>query len=264
MELTINHTTRYTYDLPVQYALQKLRLRPSDSPMQKVLEWDVSVENGIVEATYSDHLRNLTSLVSADRATQEILITARGRVETADTAGVLGKVYTRAPLWYFQQPTERTVAGRGVTALSKMVDGTDVLGQLHNLSAAILAAVPYRAGHTETTTTVEEALTIGAGVCQDHAQIFIAAARAAGLPARYVSGYLMMNSRVDQDASHGWAEVHLDDLGWVGFDVSNGISPDERYVRLAIGRDAKEAAPIAGMRIGSSNESMIVSVQVQQ
>ena len=74
----------------------------------------------------------------------------------------------------------------------------------------------------------------------------------------------MMNDRVDQDASHGWAEVHLDALGWVGFDVSNRISPDERYVRLAIGRDAKEASPISGMRIGSGNESMIVSLQIQQ
>ena len=74
----------------------------------------------------------------------------------------------------------------------------------------------------------------------------------------------MMNDRVDQDASHAWAEAHVEGLGWVGFDVSNGISPDERYVRIATGLDYRDAAPVSGMRMGTANESMIVSVQVQQ
>ncbi len=74
----------------------------------------------------------------------------------------------------------------------------------------------------------------------------------------------MMNDRVEQDATHAWAEAYIDELGWVGFDVSNGISPDERYVRLAVGLDAKEASPISGIRLGSATESMIVSLQVQQ
>ena len=78
------------------------------------------------------------------------------------------------------------------------------------------------------------------------------------------SGYLMMNDRIDQDASHAWAEAHIGGLGWVGFDVSNGISPDERYVRIATGLDYRGAAPVSGMRMGTSGESMIVSVQVQQ
>lgn len=265
MELTISHTTRYSYEQPVNYALQKVRLRPSDGRLQKVLAWDINVLNGQIELVYDDHLRNQTALISADRAATEIVITARGRVETPDdVAGILGKTYTRAPLWYFQQPTDRTLPGKGIKGLARTINGTDTLGELHELSAAIRDAVPYQGGHTDASTTAEDALGIGAGVCQDHAQIFVAAARVAGLPARYVSGYLMMNDRVDQDASHGWAEVHLDSLGWVGFDVSNGISPDGRYVRLAIGRDAKEAAPISGMRIGSGQESMIVSVQVQQ
>jgi len=105
------------------------------------------------------------------------------------------------------------------------------------------------------------------GVCQDHAQIMITAARELGHPARYVSGYLMMTDRIDQDATHAWAEVHMDDIGWVGFDVSNGYSPDERYVRVATGLDYRDAAPISGLRIDNSaggNETMQVSIQVQQ
>ncbi|CAN0514404.1 unnamed protein product, partial [Scytosiphon promiscuus] len=113
-------------------------------------------------------------------------------------------------------------------------------------------------------TTAEQALDGNAGVCQDHAHIFIAAARELGYPARYISGYLMMDDRVDQDASHAWAEVYVPHLGWVGIDVSNIISPDERYVRIATGLDFNEASPIRGMRIGNSDERMVVSLQVQQ
>ena len=128
----------------------------------------------------------------------------------------------------------------------------------------ILSQNPYNQSSTKAATTAEEALEMGGGVCQDHAQIFIAACRYAGLPARYVSGYLMMTDRIDQDASHAWAEVHLDDLGWVGFDVSNSMCPDATYVRLAMGMDSLDASPVSGMRFGSSDESMIVSLQVQQ
>ena len=74
----------------------------------------------------------------------------------------------------------------------------------------------------------------------------------------------MINDKVDQDATHAWAEAHVDDLGWVGFDVSNGMSPDERYVRIAVGRDARDASPNEGMRMGAAQEQMIVSLQVQQ
>jgi transglutaminase-like putative cysteine protease len=102
------------------------------------------------------------------------------------------------------------------------------------------------------------------GVCQDHSHIFVAAARAMGYPARYVSGYLMMNDRVHQDASHAWAEAHVEGVGWVGFDVSNGISPDARYVRVATGLDYREAAPVSGLRFGRGGEALSIDIQVQQ
>jgi transglutaminase-like putative cysteine protease len=101
-------------------------------------------------------------------------------------------------------------------------------------------------------------------VCQDHAHVFIGAARSVGVPARYVSGYLMMNDRIDQEATHAWAEAHVDGLGWVGFDVSNWISPDPRYVRVATGRDYRDAAPITGVVFGTSTEDLHVDVAVEQ
>lgn len=265
MKLHITHSTRYRYDRPVDYALQKVRLRPLSSVLQNVGPWDVIIEGGKTEAGYQDHYGNHTDLVSATPRTEALTITARGVVETKDTAGVLGHVYGRAPLWHFQQPTVLTGPGKGIKDLSAVIGkAKDTLDGLHDLSLAIIGAAPYEIGKTTATTTAEQALDLGGGVCQDHANIFVSAARVAGLPARYISGYLMMDDRVDQDASHAWAEVHLPDLGWVGFDVSNGISPDARYVRIAVGRDARDAAPIAGLRMGASHEQMVVSVQVQQ
>ena len=135
---------------------------------------------------------------------------------------------------------------------------------LHELSAHILSTVEYRTGATGVDTNAEQAITAGAGVCQDHAHIFVAAARSMGYPARYVSGYLMMDDRVHQDASHAWAEVHVEALGWVGFDISNGISPDRRYVRVATGLDYRDAAPISGVRFGAGGEAMSIDIQVQE
>ncbi|MBU2360429.1 transglutaminase family protein [Loktanella sp. M215] len=265
MDLRITHTTTYSYDQPVSYALQRLHLRPQSNVMQTVLDWSLEVEGGVVELTCDDHHGNIMDLVNTTRGATELKVTASGTVRTQDKAGVMGKVYGAAPLWHFTQQTHLTEPSKAIRALAKPLKTTDnPLRDLHAVSAAILNAVPYATGQTYTETTAEEALAGGAGVCQDHAHIMISAARVAGMPARYVSGYLLLDDRIDQDASHAWAEVHLPTLGWVGFDVSNGISPDMRYVRIAIGRDARDAAPIQGVRMGPGDESLIVTLQVQQ
>lgn len=265
MLLNIRHTTTYRYDQPVDYALQKVRLRPQQGVVQTVLNWDVSVSGGVIETHYEDHYGNHVDLVNVDRGAQEVAITAGGTVDTLDPTGIFGKVYGRAPLWHFMQPTPATTAGAGIRALAEDVGAAaDLVNALHRLSDRILEAAPYEMGKTKNSTVAEEALQIGAGVCQDHAQIFIAAARSEGIAARYVSGYLMINDQIDQEATHAWAEAHVDGLGWVGFDVSNGVSPDEKYVRIAIGRDARDASPNEGMRMGAAREQMIVSLQVQQ
>ena len=265
MKLTIRHVTQYSYDAPVSYGLQQLRLTPLSSPHQTVLNWQVAVSGGHQELAFQDQYQNQTLLVQADPGATQISVQVSGAVETHGNDGIFGKIYGVAPLWHFTQSTERTKAGKGIRGLAKDHLGkADRLSALHDLSAAILAALPYGKAETFAGTSAEEALNAGGGVCQDHAQIFVSAARVAGIPARYVSGYLMMDDRIDQDASHAWAEAHIDGLGWVGFDISNRISPDERYVRVATGLDSRDAAPITGMRLGAAAESMIVSLQIQQ
>ncbi len=266
MLLKIEHETRYNYDKPVQYGLQQLRLRPKERPGQRILDWNIEIEGGLLELSFEDQHCNHVDLINIERGRSEIVIRCSGEVENTDGSGVIGRHAGFAPLWYFKRATALTKPEAETVKLVASLgqDYDNDIVRLHALSALVTDKVSYKAGETNAETTAEQALKIGGGVCQDHAHIFCAAARSLGFPARYVSGYLMMSDRVDQDATHAWAEVYVDHIGWVGFDVSNGYSPDERYVRVATGLDYREASPISGLRYGAGSEDMIVSLQVQQ
>ncbi len=270
MRLAIRHTTHYTFSEPVVHALQRLRLTPKETQGQSILDWQMDYENAYAELEHEDQHFNTVSLISVEPGSREVTVTCRGTVETRDSAGVIGRHSGHLPLWSFLGQTKLTKPGVKLRALVReLSDGSDENQQskldfLHALSAKIREHVAYRTGTTAVNTTAEEALDAGEGVCQDHTHIFLGAARAADIPARYVSGYLMMNDRIDQEATHAWAEAHIDGLGWVGFDISNGISPDPRYIRVATGRDYREAAPVTGISFGSAEHVLTVNVAVEQ
>ena len=262
MRLKISHTTEYHYDDPVQYSLQRLRLTPKSQPGQIVRNWKTTVHGAHLEAGYSDHFGNHVDLVSTNAEQVTIRIVAEGEVETEDRAGVFGPHQGFVPLWLFLRETPLTKPGKLIRDLAKASTGDNELARMHALMGAIHETVAYKPGETATDTTAEQALEKKQGVCQDHAHILLSAARNIGIPARYVSGYLLMEEP-EQTASHAWAEVHLQGLGWVGFDAANNICPDARYVRLSTGLDYKDAAPISGMVMGKAAETMNVSITVE-
>lgn len=266
MRLAIRHTTRYTFAGPVAHALQRVRLTPKATHGQSIREWTMDYRNARPELEYDDQHHNHVTLLSVEPGADEVVIGCQGIVETSDLAGVIGRHTGHLPLWSFVTQTELTRPGTRLRQLVRTVDTPerDRLAYLHALSAAVRDQIAYGKGATGVRTTAEQAVEAGCGVCQDHAHVFIGAARLAGIPARYVSGYLMMNDRIDQEATHAWAEAHVEGLGWVGFDVSNGISPDPRYVRVATGRDYRDAAPITGITIGTRTDELHVAVAVEQ
>lgn len=266
MRLFISHTTTYRFSQPALHGLQRLRLKPKDTHGQTIREWDMHFDGARIEVEYEDHHHNATTLVSLEPGAGEVSVTCKGLVDTSDKAGIIGHHAGHMPLWSFLRPTVLTRPGPRVRALVSSVkaDRDNRLDFLHALSDMVRAEIEYRPGVTDVDTTAEQALATGQGVCQDQAQVFISAGRLAGVPMRYVGGYLMMNDRVEQDAGHGWAEAHVEGLGWVGFDVSNGISPDERYVRVASGCDYSEAAPVTGVAAGAGRISLHVSVEVRE
>ncbi len=266
MRLKIGHTTRYAFSHPVVHGLQRLRLTPKNTQGQKVLDWDMWLSGAAFEVEYDDHHHNLTTLISVEPGASHVEVHCEGVVVTADNNGVVGAHSGSMPLWAFAEQSVLTRPGARMRGLLAQIGAArgDRLAVLHDLSRLILETVRYAPGETQVHTSAEEAAALGVGVCQDHAHIFIGAARALGVPARYVSGYLMMDDRTEQEAGHAWAEAHVEHLGWVGFDISNGISPDERYVRVATGRDYREAAPVTGMSWGPGESLLEVRLAVEQ
>jgi len=264
MRLKISHRTEYSYDVPLGYALQRVRLTPQNGAGQKILSWEIRIEGAKEEVRYVDGFGNETRLLSVERNQQSVVIEAVGEVETKDVSGVMGAHRGFSPLWLYRQETALTKTGDGLRVLAADVDESDDLARLHRLMDMVAERVAYEPDATSSVTPAEDALALGKGVCQDHAHIFIGAARLSGFPARYVSGYLMKLEGADQAASHAWAEAHVKGLGWVGFDASNRMSPDETYVCLATGRDYRDAAPIAGIRLGQAAEKLAVHITVEQ
>lgn len=266
MRLAIRHTTRYRFSEPAHYGLQRLRLTPKETQGQSIIDWTREYQGAREELSYDDQHHNHVTLVSVEEGTQEVVVVSRGTVETRDVAGVLGPHSGHLPLWAFLSHTPLTRPGPRIRQLIASVERSEegMVPTLHNLSARIRERVVYDVGHTDAQTTAEDACASGRGVCQDHAQIFIAAARALEIPARYVSGYLMMDDRIEQEATHAWAEAWVHNLGWVGFDISNGISPDPRYVRIATGRDYRDAAPVTGVSFGTPSGELSVDLAVEQ
>lgn len=264
MRLKIRHDTHYRFDGPVSFGLQQIRKTPKTSDVQTVLNWETDVRGGRKELAFEDHHRNVTELISFERDVTELTVTSMGEVELQSTTGVVGPHLGPAPLWLYRRQTSRTAAKSGVRALLRNLPEGETLDQLHALSRHIHDEIAFEVGASEPNWSAEEAIAAGRGVCQDHTHIFLACAREIGVPARYVSGYLMLNDAIAQEAMHAWAEAHVDGLGWVGFDVSNGISPDTRYVRVATGLDYSDAAPVSGTRIGGDGEALEVRIDVAQ
>jgi transglutaminase-like putative cysteine protease len=266
MLLSVEHLTRYIYSTPVRGVVQSHRLMPSAFDGQRVIDWQVLVSDGLKGGAFRDGAGDLVQGWSVQGPVQEIEVRVTGRVETVDLAGVLrGHRELVAPEAYLRD-TEATRIDAALAALAEVGMGVEnPLSSAHALCDAVSAAIAYRPGATEAKTTAAEALALGEGVCQDHAQAMIAMARHCGLPARYVSGYLLTAGlEAPGEAAHAWAEVHIPGLGWVGFDPANECCPDDRYIRLGSGLDAQDAAPIRGTSRGGSAESLVVAVAVQQ
>ena len=266
MKLKISHETVYRYDHPIRNFVQSLRLTPSVFEGQKAHDWLIDVSGGVKGPSFRDGAGDWIEGWTVRGPAEEVVVRITGRIETRDTAGVLrGHREMIHPMAYLRD-TKATRADAALGNLAESVsNASDKLDLAHKLSAAVHGAIAYHSGVTETQTTAAEALELGEGVCQDHAHALIALARLRGMPGRYVSGYLhSTRDGQSHDAAHAWAEIHVEGLGWVGFDAANACCPDERYVRLGSGLDAADAAPIRGIAIGEGLEKLDVAVRVEE
>ena len=265
MQLIVHHSTTYFYAEPARRVTQLLRLTPASFTGQTVLDWRIDVDRDVRLREGRDGFGNVTHMLYVDSPIESLAISVAGRVLTEDRAGVVQGLPHDLPREVFLRATELTAAGPAVAELARwFADGDETeIARLHRLAGRLYDSLTFDTEATEVETAAEEALAAGHGVCQDFAHVFIAAARAAGVPARYVSGHLFRRDGAHfQEAGHAWVEAWVEDLGWVAFDPMNGISTDDAYVRIACGLDYRGAAPIAGARSGGGREQLSVEVRV--
>ncbi len=227
-----------------------------------VRKWQVTVNDELVHPGARTGHGDRCALWSAAAAPGEIAICASGIIETEDRSGLVTGLTVRPNPAIFLRETDQTRADKAIRELVPP-PGEDHIPWLHALMGTVNQQLPYVSGVTTSQTTAMEALKAGAGVCQDHAHLFIAAARAHGVPARYVCGY-MLSGEAEQELheTHAWAEAWVEGLGWTAFDPSTGLCPTERYVRMSTGLDAFDASPIRGHAIGGGSVGVSADVRI--
>ena len=259
MRIRIDYTTIYDYDRPAHGVVQLLRVQPRSGRDQLVHRWRIDLDADGALRPGTDPFGNWTHLFTADAAIRRLTLTVTGEVDTSEAHGAVRGFAEPLPPAMFLRSTALTTPDPAIAAFAQdLGDGHTTLDQLHALNAALYEAMAFDAAATGTGTDAATAFAQKSGVCQDYTHIFCTAARGLGIPARYVSGHYVRAEA--QPAGHAWAEALVPDLGWVGFDPTNGISTTPAHVRVAVGLDYLDAAPVRGARRGGGTETMAVRV----
>jgi transglutaminase-like putative cysteine protease len=267
MRLSVSHKTTYHYDTPATRVVQVLRLTPRNHEGQYVTAWRIDVSADCRLVQHEDAFGNITHAFAADGPLPELTVLVEGEVETRDAQGVVRAAVERFPPSLYLRETQLTACDAGIAefaAATRQEAGAEALGMLHGLLARLNGEMEHDPDPTQVATTASEAFALRRGVCQDLTHVFIAAARNLGVPARYVRGYFFHEDADATDSGHAWAEAFVDGLGWVAFDVVNGICATDAHARVAVGLDYLGAAPVRGMRVGGGAETLAVDIHIDQ
>lgn len=278
MRLSICHRTIYRYDRPAEYAAQVLRMTPRSFEGMRVLSWKVGTAGGGRLTAFEDGFGNASHVHTLAHLHDTVDVRVEGVVETVDTDGIVRGTRESLPLDAWMRATALTAVSPAIARLAAHAASTAGTGRvLHRLMELVAEHVTYRKGITGVHTTAAAALEGGSGVCQDHAHVFVSAARTLGIPARYVGGYLCTegdaltvtdeaSGAVPPESGHAWAEAFDRSRGWMAFDAANAAVPGPRYVRTSVGLDYESASPVRGVRRDRSGvsgaETLEVDVQV--
>jgi transglutaminase-like putative cysteine protease len=264
--LSIAHETDYRYSGDAVESHMELRLRPSSGDGQIVVRHRLNVRPDAQVRGYVDGFGNQVQYFNLHQPHDRLEILSELTVET----GLSQATETPGPepfdFLLFRPPVTDTAGvrrlGRNVR-LAEPNGPEEVEGAMERLMQLIAGNFRYTPDVTTVTTDVDEVLRKRRGVCQDFAHLLIAMSRTQGIPCRYVSGYVYAGSGEPvTGASHAWADAWIPGRGWKSYDPTHpGLSLD-RYVRLAVGRDYRDAAPTRGVYTGSARSDMEVRVDI--
>jgi transglutaminase-like putative cysteine protease len=274
VRIAVSHTTRVEHDDPVVESVMDVRLGPLSDEHQRWRHFDLRIAPHASVRRYTDAFGNAAHLITVPRPHRTLEVVMHAEVET-----LLDDPF-RAP----DRPPEAldrldradhlvsTVLvprHRELAALAGMVSADDVLARAQGLMRLVHEHLQYEPDSTNVYTTAPDVLAQRRGVCQDFAHVLLGLCRSAGLPSRYVSGYIVGEhddrprgspEQRGAHASHGWVEVWTPSHGWRGFDPTNGVLASAGYVKIATGRDYRDVAPTRGAFRGPKNDRLTVEV----
>lgn len=287
MIFEVSHKTVYRYASPVAQSHHLVHLAPRPHERQRVIRHSLVITpDPALRTDFIDYYGNPASAVAIENSHSELSIhsrillevTAPPRVDLAASAPWEAVARKFAPrqgpydleVAQYLPPSHHTPLCRDVLAFAEpsFPPGRPLLACVADLSARIHRDFAYDSSATDVATTIAELLRIRRGVCQDFAHLLLAACRVMGLPARYVSGYLLTHPPVGQpkligsDASHAWASVWAPDVGWVDFDPTNNVIPQGEHITIAYGRDFQDVSPVTGVLLGGGAHQLDVGVDV--
>ena len=273
------HRTVFDYDAPVRDSMNTLHLEPRTFPFQRTLSALVKILPATRVRRFHDLFDNVTHHFEVPGDHRRLEIESRIRIQNLPL--VVPEASQRATLneyrggdipertWAYLQ--ESRFVSRHPQIWRQALDITNGLAPVFEQAVAIMHWVHrqfrYDTGSTHVNTHLEEAFALRRGVCQDFTHVMLGLCRAVGIPARYASGYLYNGPRdhlVGAQASHAWPEVFFPGIGWIGFDPTNETLADERYIKIAVGRDYDDVAPVRGSYHGSGHCKMGVTVEVEK
>lgn len=279
VRLSVLHRTTFHYGAPVSHSLNTLHLEPRTFPYQKTLSSLIRVIPATRLRRFTDLFQNVTHHFELPDPHGKLEIESRLRVHNlpldisdasrAATVDGYNESSIRERIWPYLQESMRV--SKSPEVWRETIDVTRGTPSVYGQACAIMEWIHrefrYAPGSTAVTTHLLETFAIRRGVCQDFTHVMLGMCRAVGVAARYASGYLYngpKDSLVGAQASHAWCEVYLPEAGWIGFDPTNNTLADERYVKLAVGRDYDDVAPVVGSYRGSGHCRMEVRVEVEK
>lgn len=258
MRLSVHHETRYRFTEPQARIVQLLRLFPGDTSHQTVVNWRIDVDCDARLREGFDGYGNITQMLYAEGPVDTLVLSVSGEALLTEQDGPIEGTDEPFPPDLFRRVTPLTRADALIEGLGQ----GDDLGAMTALAGAIHARWPLDRRPTPAIRSAAEAAGDDRLGPRDMAQIFIAAARAQGVPARYVSGYSLSGDDERRTAApHAWAEAYVSG-GWYAFDPATGGRSGLDHIRVAVALDAAGAAPIAGVRMGAGEEELDVDIRV--
>ena len=265
MRIRVSHEIIHHFSPPARTVNQILRLTPLSFDSQYVLRWRIDVDaDGALRETEDAH-GNAVASYSCHGLIERLAICAAGEVETNDAAGVVRGAVERLPaeMYLRESPLAHVNGALRSFAAEAAKGAAGPLDSMHRLMSALNETIDFHPDEKDAAGSPVEAFALTRGRARDFAHIFIACARFLGVPARFISGYRVAGEGAEPAGAHEWAEAHVPVLGWVAFDATAPVCPDERYVRVAVGFDGQDGAMTRSAHSGGE-EKIETAVRVEQ